>query len=400
MVEQILQYLTQWIAWIAEKVVDWLSAIVNYLVNWLNDAFQVVFDWFIQVFDAIFNYIASVVEQITVFFTTAIQKITDFVSSVWDKFIEMTTTVINSIQAFISDAWSGVRTAIQTILDDALNWLDAVASGVLQLVNAGIDSVLAIADSVKITLTSWLDILLQKIADSYNALIEGFNRALDTFLGGAGSFISAIESRLSDLKVAFADAATSVVAGITETAEDTLGPIRDKIKVLIEQMVPEGNAAEAQAFVVEARKLSTSNASPQEMRKFASDIWMKTDFKDGIWAQIFFTIIGVMGGVALIAQVTNLSAQVMMQDFAKAYPFQLFTPADVTQAWRRDLVSQSFAEDTIQRAGYTAENAKLILKLSDQVPNDFRAVNSLGSCSQGIIIWILRWWIELGRACP
>lgn len=370
MIDELIDYIAQWATWIADRVVEWLWNVMDGIWTWIGEAIQSLYDWFAFVLDGLFDYMTSLIEQLTSFFNTVLQKIADFADVIWQSFLELTTTVTDAIRSYIENSWSAVRSAIESVLETALDWMRSVSESVITLINRGIEEVQSLAEEVKSNLMRWLDEILQAVLATYNEMIAGFNRALNAFMAPIDGFIAKMGERLSELKIAFADAATDVVAGITETAEETLGPIRDKIQLMIEQLVPEGNAAEAQSFVVEARKLASANATPAEMRKFASDIWMKTDFKDGIWAQIFFTIIGVMGGVALIAQVTTLSAQVMMQDFAKAYPFQLFTPADVTQAWRRDLVSQSFAEDTIQRAGYTTENAKLILKLSDQVPNE------------------------------
>ena len=370
MIDALINTIAQWVAWIAERVIEWLWNIVDGILTWIGTALQSLYDWFAQVLSGLFEYFNVLITGITEYFNRILEEISSFVAAIWEGFLELTTNVIDSIRGFVEDAWSAVRTAIESTLTTALEWLDSVGSEVVRLIQSGIDAVASIVERVKTTLIRWLDEIFDTVAKAYNQLIVGFNTALDAFLGGAGSFIAAIESRLSELKTAFTGAATDVVAGITEVAEDTLGPIREKIELLVKELIPEGSGEPAQAFVTEARKLSTGAATPQDLRKFASEFWMKTEFKDGVWAQIFFTIIGVLGGVSLIAQVTGLSAQVMMQDFAKAYPFQMFTPGDVTQAWRRGYVSETFALDTIQRHGYTAENARIVLNLSDIVPTE------------------------------
>ncbi len=368
--DDLLRIIAQWVAWIAERVIEYLWDTINRVWDWLGEALQSLYNWFAAVLDGLFNYMQSLITNLTTYFNTILEEISAFVARVWQAFLELTVIVIDEISAFAENVWSKIRRSIEALLETAVDWIVSVADEAVRLINVGIDAITDLAERAKNTLLKWLDEFLAKVLETYDLMLAKLNQALDAFLGPVGSFIEGIGTRLSELKIAFADAATSVVAGITETAEDTLGPIRDKIQELIKNLIPSANAAPAQAFVADAQKLADGNATPQEYRKFASDIWRKTDFKDGFWAELFFTVIGVMGGVALIAQVTTISSQVMMQDFAKQYPFQIFNPADVTQAWRRELVSQSFAEDTIQRAGYTAENAKLILKLSDQVPNE------------------------------
>ncbi len=370
MIDALIDTIAQWVAWIAEQVIQWLWSVLDGIWDWIGAAIQQLYDWMAAVMDGLFAYMSSLVDGLTSYFNRVLEEISNFVSWVWEAFLELTTTVIDSIRSFLEDAWAQVRTAIEAVLVSAIDWMQSVAETVIVLIERGIEAVADLAERVKNKLMEWVDEVLQAVLAAYNEMVAGFNKALDGFMAPINGFVDIMASRLSELKMAFADAATDVVAGITGTAEETLGPIRDKIKLIIEQLVPEGNALPALAFVQDAQKLSEAKATPQEMRKFASDIWRKTDFKDGFWAELFFTIIGVMGGVALLAQVTQLSSQVMMQDFAKQYPFQMFTPGDVTQAWRRDMVSETFALDTIQRHGYTAENAKTVLKLSDIVPTE------------------------------
>ena len=370
MIDALINTIAQWVIWVSEKVIEWLWSVLDGIWVWLGEVFTNFYNWMAAVMDGLFIYMNTLVTRLTDYFNVVLQNIGSFVNAIWNEFLVLTSTVLDGIRSFIENAWAQVRAAIEGVFDSAVNWLRSVADSVIVLINRGIEAVQNLAEQVRSNLLRWVDDIFNAVLEAYNQMVVGFNRALDGFLAPIGSFVAIMGERLSELKIAFADAATDVVAGITETAEDTLGPIRDKIKVIIEQLVPEGNATQAQAFVVEAQKLAEAKATPEEMKAFASDIWRKTDFKDGVWAQIFFTIIGVMGGVALIAQVTSLSAQVMMQDFAKQYPFQMFTPGDVTQAWRRNLVSESFALDTIQRHGYTADNAKTVLKLSDIVPTE------------------------------
>ncbi len=370
MIDALIKLIAQWIAWIAERVIEWLWNIVDGIMSWIGQALQQLYDWFAAVLDGLFFYFQTLVEQITSYFNRILDEISSFVAAIWEGFLTLTIEVTDAIRSFIENAWAEVRASIVAVLDSAFDWMRSVSESVIMLIERGIDAVAELAERVKNKLMKWLDEVLKAVLASYNEMVAGFNRALDGFMAPIVGFVDIMASRLSELKIAFADAATSVVAGISETAEDALGPIREVIQELIKNLVPHGNAEPAQAFVRDAQKLAEAGASPQEMRKFAADIWRKTDFKDGFWAELFFTIIGIMGGVALLAQVTQISSQVMMQDFAKQYPFQMFTPGDVTQAWRRGMVSETFALDTIQRHGYTAENAQTVLKLSDIVPTE------------------------------
>lgn len=370
MIDALINAIWQWIAWIADNVINWLMSTVDRLVRGLEDMFATVYTWFQEVFAAIFNYLETALTKIVTFFETILQGISDFAARVWEAFEGLTTDVIDAIQNFIEDAWSSIRTAVETLLEDALTWIGSVADNVLRLIDQGIEAVVSVADQVKTTIIGWIDEVIQVAVKGYQEMVIGFNKALEGFLGGAGSFIAAIESRLSELKIAFADAATEVVAGFTGAAEDTLGPIRDKIAEVVESLMPDKDPKVAVAFVEEAKKITDRNASPQEMRQFVSNYWMKLDLEKGFWAQLFFTILGIMGGVLLIAQITGVSAQVMLQDYGKEFPYQLLPATDVTAAWRRGFVTEDSAIETIRRHGFSEQNAKIILNLSQQVPQE------------------------------
>lgn len=375
MIDQILNYIAQWLVWIAEKVVGAMSTLLEYLVGWLNEAFQSIFDWFAGVFSTLATYFTEVIDGITTFFNNIMDGIQEVVSYIWEKFTDLTTSVLDTIREFAENIWSQLRTAIEDMVMSVVTWVEDIFSAIVDVIKQGVDAISSVVETVKSTIIEWVDVVFKAIESIYNDVTQRLTTALNTFLGGASSLITAIESRLSQLKEAFGEMATKMVTAISETAEETFAPIRDSVTEFMTGLVDFADPSETDTLIREMDTATAGGMSAQQLRDFyrygASKLVPKTPF----WRAVFLAIAAVAGALPLMMQLGSISSQVAMQEIAKQIPYALFTPADVTAAWRRGLVSESYAVDTIQRQGYDANNARIILKLSDQVPQEGDILN-------------------------
>lgn len=370
MIEAILAYIVEWLVWIGDRIVVWMMGIIDKLIIWMTTAFQAVMDWMISIFETIYTWIQSIVDGLKAYFEAVLTVIEDVVIAIWTKFEEMTTAVVDYIKTFITDTLAEIKMFVDSIISGVSNWFDTVGQGIIDLINRGINVIADVATRVKNSLLSWIDEIFKAVALAFQTTLTKINTGLEAFLGGAGSFIAAIETRLSQLKEAFGEAAVKVAQGISDLGEEYLSPIRDQIQDFIKDMTGEIDPKQTAQFINKVEKLALGEAKPQEYHKFIADEWMKGVPEKGLLANVFFTVIGYLGGVMLIAQLTGISCQVSLQEYAKMFPFQLFTPPEVQAAWRRGILPTDKAIDIIRRHGYTEENANIVLKLSDQVPQE------------------------------
>lgn len=368
--DAILNYIAQWILWIAEKVVAAMANLLDYFVDWLNRAFQSIFDWFESVFTQFANYLNTVIEGLINSFNKILDGISELVNKIWEKFIELTNGVIDTIREFVENIWSQLRTTIESIVSTVTTWVENIAQSVIDLIQRGVEAVASVAETVKTTILNWVDIVIDVIERVYSDVVSRLSVALETFLGGADALIMSIEQRLSQLKEAFADMAVDIVQAISDTAEETIAPIRDSLKDMMSDLVEWATPEETSAMLTEFSSITAGEMTATQLRTFYSTLVKKMVPSSRLWRSVFFSIAAIAGAIPLLMQLGSISGQVALQEVARQLPYALFTPADVTGAWRRGLVSEAYAIDTIQRQGYSEDNARIILDLSEQVPQE------------------------------
>jgi len=372
-VEALINYIAEWIRYFFENMILWLEQVIGGVIEWLASYFQLMFDWFGEVFNQISSSITGWIGTITDSIVNLLTSLESAFIAFWDRLIDSTIGVFDELMFFINSVYTQLQQVVTSILNSITSWVNTLRTQITNLVQNAISALAAVAE----TTAQYIQLTIQTIIDNLEALfassVAKIQDAYDVLMLGAESLVGTIAIRLSDLRSAFGEAATDIVAGISESAETTFAGLRSSVENTFTELSAWAEPGEISTLLGKIQSLLEGKPNPAELRKFVSIEWQRFVPRTGILTGIFFNILGLAAAVPLLTGATSRQADVYLQEFSKAYPHMLLAPADITAAWRRGFVSKEVAIDTIQRQGYTGENAEVILHLSDAVPNEYDA---------------------------
>ena len=345
-----------------------IADLLNLTINWMNDATFVI----LQRLNGLVTAIEVTLTNITQSVAATIQGFVDILGSaidrLWALVTDATVKVLDTITAYVTNLSSTVLTFVSTALERIGSLADQITGAVVRLIESALVRVNLLIETVTANLRGLIEQQLSLGEKLFADVTLKLTQGLDVLLGGAGSLIEGIGEKLGDIREGFAEAATDLVSGLVGISEETFNPLRDTIKDLFTDLVANAEPDETQsitAFFAER----VASGDPQQLAEIGLTGWSKfAPFKSKFWSAVFFFLVSILSLFPMLVSVTSAQSEVLLQGFRKQFPFQLLGPADATGAWRRGLVSEAEAIDTIQKQGFTGEQAGQILKLSSIVP--------------------------------
>ena len=369
-VDSIIDQLARWIAFLFDGLTRQLGDIFfeigNFIINsqasllnFIEDSLFTTLNnlnlWFDRITSALSEFILSArtllqsaIDQIVDLSLGVIDTVKDFVNSALDNILGVATSALDSISSFIS----GLGVQIQTIVTSTISTVSLFAQDLATKFEAFISPVL---DSI----SSIIDVLGAKLSES-----------IDVIIGSTESLVESIGERLGNLREAFADAAFDLGTKLVDDGDKILEPFKKQQMGFFEELALVSEPDEVTQLTQAIRDITAGDRSPAELRSFISSEWTRFIPEKGLVSKVFFALMGLIGGAFLLLDVSRLSSQVMLQDFALAFPWQLLTPADASNAMRRGFIDENEALTMIQRQGYSESLSRTVLDLTETFPQE------------------------------
>lgn len=368
MVDQLLNWVYQWVVYIYQQIRDFVMGIINQAADYFANLARVFIEWVSEIFHTIATQISNFVGAIQAALKGVLDSIVATLQSIVGKLQELTVKVIDTITQYANSLLASVRVAVQSAIEqvgEAVNRiLNELRQGVERIINQATETVRA----AKQAIVDMTRRVFDTVERTYRSALARIEQGIEVLLGGAGSLIESISQRLGDLREAFGSAATELSAALAGVGSEYIDPLRTTLDDYFSRLVDFADPRETEKLTDQMRRITSGESSPDEIRRFISTEWARYVPESSLWTWVFSVVGSIVGILMTFLTLGQAQAQVLLQDYVREYPYQILNPADVTTAWRRGYVTENNAIEAIRRQGYDEETARVILRLSEQVP--------------------------------
>lgn len=317
------------------KVKAHFDAIVSGIATWITNTLGKLQQLFQSIYDAIYNAVAPIVERVG-----------NFVRDVYNYVASALGSAVSAFSKFVTDAATFLINKIADFIAPVVNWFQRVS------------------EDVKLAIGR----LVQGVIETYDELKRGIQRAFDALLSPIDGFVAQIAQQFTDVKEGFMDAAIEITGKIAGIETEILQPLRDSIKNFARPFIDGLDAASLNDAIATMQSTLSPNTlalySRQDAQQWAFNLVPKSALARTLWVIILgYNLMGqVYGGIA------QANGQVLLQEFAQNYHYQLLSPADATLAVMRGDLSRVEASRMIVKQGYAPEDAERIIDNAQRVP--------------------------------
>ena len=320
---------------------------------------------------------------------SAFKDIEKVVSGLWDAFLRSVTGVVDKVGGLIDMVVGKIQTTVQTVISTISN----VAQGVVNSINSGIQSIVSTANSIVESVKSFFVSSAGEILNIIGGLIDEIRVRITAEVSqitfAAGSLTEALGLKLGDIKTGFTEATTELVKAVTDVAEEQLKPLTEAIDKVASFFFEFTDAKTAQEYTTRVNQAIASlggstvpvvgSVAPGAVDAAAQtgldvpdrkawDAIVKSLEPNNPVARIAW---GLIFSVGLVWKgyggVVDAQAQVLLQEFALRYHFQLLSPPDAIAALHRGARDLETTQRTIVKQGYSHEDATAIIDNAEGV---------------------------------
>jgi len=374
-VEAILYNVGQWINYFASQSFNAISQSISDIGFFVQHELRRILDFMDVTFQAIavqYNKMADAMDRAIEFI---FKNATAMISYAVNQLVDVSVGAIDAIQRWAE----AVLQKMSGLISSAMGAAASLADRFVQIINGLAQGVFRTLENFATFIANGVQKAFSTVVVSIQALIDKviaqLNLGIQKVVGTADSLVSSLETRLSDLRKAFGEAAEKLVEGLTEKGEELFAPIRDQIIETFEGLATFADPKEVSTMMSDINRLTSSKSDPVELKQFIDGAWRRFAPTKGIWATIFFMLVSIAGQLFFFIDAGRINSQIMMQGLALQFPFQLLTPGDAANAYNRGFISQSEAMNMIKRQGYADNLAMALLSMSATFPQEGEVLN-------------------------
>lgn len=363
-VYQVLNY----IAGLVQKIVQYIADILATVANFIISIFATIRDAMAKFFTDLGTFITKLVTGITAVFDKILDEIGDAFAAVWAKIAEVSIGVLDKIRVFIEGIYSQLRIIAAQVIDSVTQWIKGVTATITGLVENAIEYIGGIVRTVTDTVSSVFNAVMTAAEVVFKGVVARIDFAYVQLITGATSIIASVESRLSQLQGAFADAAIEAVKGLGEIADEQLAPIRAPLVKALEPLMQYLTGADLAQLSHGFESIVAPHTLALDNREQARAIVEGLIPKSPMGRTLFLVAFNIASALSIYGGITSANAQVVLQEFALVYPYQLLPPTDLVALWRRDPTRRAATIIELRKQGYDEVRAGEILSASSQRP--------------------------------
>lgn len=360
-IDQILVYIGNYVLGILDRINNMMAPMLGRVADYAN-----------QVQYAIGQSLNGVVQQIGYTLNSlagAIAHALDGVMSgmqaslsrLFGGIEQLMSGVMNSIAGMVNQAWSGMQAFAQSVISNVSGWLNYAFNALTAIANQALNAIANLASDLG---QKVLGLLARAFDDTDKALaqqVATIDNAVKRVLTGSDSIINTVATRIGDLAGAFktslgpiadklVDVATNPIKDLRETVEKLLGPLSKALD-------PEA-ATQLQASVDKLLGASTLALQGREdVRQLFNRLMPDNALARNIWLFMFSFVIGFN----VFRGVVEANSQVVLQEFAQVYPYNMIDEATALGAWRRGIMPEETLRSNLKRHGYADEDLKTLM---------------------------------------
>lgn len=365
-------------------------------------------------------YIEDFLKKIRQAITSMVDTIGTTVSNALNSAVSTITRVVNglldSIQATVTSAIESVTHLFNQIIDNVEDLIKGAVDSITAVADKVFTAVAETVDAIKTTLETAFNNIVEFIGNQIEAAGEFINAATQTLkdvgqslVEGANEILDSINTGISgaiDALVTASDSAISTVRESLDTLQTALSSAVDQIGPILQTALstsPLGLAAQGAIALQETfqNALSITLETPEDdLAKILRSIGVteegikrvidmsKTVFTDApVLRSIFLIFISILIAQNFAGQIAAAAGVKALQDIQPGFSVALPDLGSVNEMQRLGLMNDEEARATLQRSGYSDNDAMRLEQLKKRTPEI------------GIVqVWFLRQFIDRNTA--
>ena len=299
---------------------------------------------------------------------SAVAGVANTVKEAYEKLQNLTSGVLDSIGSFVASAAAGLKGTISGITEGVGEALGALKDGVVGLVKSAVTGVGDFIVALRFTVEQSVKQSIRIVDDTYQRFVKTQQDAANQLFAGVNSTVGKLLGKIGDLKTSLEEAAEGVVQGLRDISDEARAEVMEKVKPIIDLFSQLSSPADMQQTVQALKSITTGERWGGDVKALGAQLF---DFMTGaplILQAIMFGILAALTLVQTLAGVTSAQAQILMHEFGKRVPYSLLPAPTAIDAWRRGLISEQHATETIQSQGLSGADVSTLFKLSENVP--------------------------------
>lgn len=337
------------------SIEDLVRSFMNNVISFLRDIYNQIAGFIRGLVDSIKSAITSVVNSIVGvvrdFISTVVASIRGFIdkaaNAVSDTFAQVkavVTTIVAGIKDYLKEAFTAVTELIGDLIGRARDYFLDIASKIKQFALEVFASAASVINTIKAGIKDFIDNVINKIGATVRELLEtisdlpGELRQLrDRLIESADKNIG---KPVKELGADIAKALANVIANATKEDQGNFTKILDNLNnpSRFAFRTPE----DVSAFVKEHRLVNPVLNAVAEIAVIPFIVW------------------------SLASGIANANSERVLQEYALHTPYKLVGVADLVDAYRRNLITESKFTLDVRKQGYADEDVRVLRQLGEQ----------------------------------
>jgi hypothetical protein len=368
MIDSILITLQNFILYVLDRIGVYVGQLIQSVTSWVSELTRFLTTSITRVMDALTAWLNGFATQLANFFSSLMARIEGIFTQLWNRTIGALVETLDRVATWVNSVIQDMRALFAFVVSEVGTFVDEATARVKALIQGAIEWIGETATSILASVRAAVTTAVAGVEAFVAAIVSRVSAGIDALVGSASVLIATVNDRIAGIGSAFADAVGELVQGLTGLAEEQVRPIREllesQLKLFTDATGPEG-VAEMQAAYAE---YVSPNSLHITDRRSAAEFWTSLTPRNRVSRWIFLMLANVLVFWTTFSGVATAGGAIALQEFALTYPHQLLSPADVSAAWRKGIVSREHAVLTIRKGGYTAEDAERILEITETLP--------------------------------
>ena len=367
-IDLLLGQIGQFLTAIFQNLINYMGNVLGTVANYINQLAQYLTGFVANFITTLQSTVAQFIKTIQDTLANILTQITSVVQQIWQAMSDAIVGVIDKIQAFINQSVSFVQTVVSAAVTNIKTLFSNIADNLVSVVSHGISAIAQVAETMRAFITNGIDNIIRFISDSIAAVKSLAIGAVESVIGATNALIGSVNDRLVQLKGEFVEAAEHIVAALPNVASEGIEGLGNVFTDLLGPLLSAFDPVEFNRIRNDVVGVLGSHTLRLSNRDDAAALVQRLSGNNPVIGVIIMVVMAATVGYSVIEGVTEANAEVIRQEFAQTYHYQLMPVAEVLTSWRRGSLSQDAALLILSKYGFEGVDASRMFSNTSQMP--------------------------------
>ncbi len=353
-VDQILLYVGNYVLGILDRINNMMGPLLSNIADYANQVQYVIGQSLNGVVQQIGYSLNSLAGTISHAFDNVLSGIQASLSRLWQGIDQVVSGLLNSITGLVNQAWANLQSFAQSVINNVASLLYGAYNALQQIATQALNAIASVAGDLG---QKVLGMLARAFDDTDRALaqqVATIDAAVKRVLTGSDAIINTVSSRIGDLAGAFKDSVRPIVEKLGDVAANPIKELRESVEKLLGPLTRMLEPEAAEQLRASVDQLMSSHTLALQGRDDVHNLFQRLMPDNALARNLWLFLFSFVIGFNVFRGVLEANSQVVLQEFAKVYPYNMIDEATAIAAWRRGIMPDATLEDNLQRHGYSA----------------------------------------------